>query len=185
MQQKKIYILLTDTGTILTKTIQRYTKAPYNHSSLALDEELIQLYSFGRKNPNNPFNGGFVQENILQGTYKFSPKTTCALYEISVTERQYAKVKRLIELFKRNDRKMAYNLFGLFGVAFKEPFEPLGSYFCSQFVAEIVDRAGIKLWDKLPSLVEPNDFRKSDQVNLVYEGLLTDYPAVKKRKVVE
>ncbi|TFD94500.1 MULTISPECIES: hypothetical protein [Jeotgalibacillus] len=179
---KKIYILLSDTGTIFTKTIKKYTKAPYNHSSLSLDAELIQLYSFGRKNPNNPLNGGFVQEDVLYGTYKHFPKTTCAVYEIEVTDRQYSKVVRLIELFKRNDRKMIYNLLGVFGVAMKEPFEPIGMYFCSQFVADILHRADIRLWDKLPALVEPNDFRESDQTVLIYEGLLTEYPPVAERK---
>ncbi|PPA68463.1 hypothetical protein [Jeotgalibacillus proteolyticus] len=182
MQQRKIYILLTDTGSIFTKAIKRYTRAPYNHSSLALDEELIQLYSFGRKNPNNPLNGGFVHEDVLNGTYRNFPNTTCAVYEISVTDRQYHKINRLISVFKQNDRKMLYNLLGVFGVALKEPFEPIGSYFCSQFVADILHRSDIKLWNKLPALVEPNDFRESNQTTLIYEGPLSLYPPLQKRK---
>ncbi|MBM7579385.1 hypothetical protein [Jeotgalibacillus terrae] len=185
MDDKKIYILLTDTGTAFTKTIKRYTKAPYNHSSLSLDKELIQLYSFGRKNPNNPFNGGFVQEDVLKGTYKKFPHTTCAVYEMTITTRQYEKIKRMIRLFQKKDRNTIYNLLGVLGVAFKEPFEPHGSYFCSQFVAEILHRAGMRLWDKLPALVEPDDFRRSDQTTLIYEGLLTDYEPVLIRRKAE
>lgn len=182
MSERSLYILVTDTGTVFTKTIKTYTKAPYNHSSLALDPELVQLYSFGRKNPNNPFKAGFVQEDVIKGTYEKYPKTTCALYAIPVTERQYEKVIRMLELFKKNDQKTIYNLLGVFGVAVKAPFEPQGSYFCSQFVAEILHRAGVRLWTKLPSLIEPNDFRQAQEAVLIYEGLLNEYEPVVKRK---
>ena len=46
---KKVYILLTDTGTLFTKSIKTYTKAPYNHASISFDVGLEELYSFGRK----------------------------------------------------------------------------------------------------------------------------------------
>ncbi|MFC4355522.1 hypothetical protein ACFO0S_10710 [Chryseomicrobium palamuruense] len=178
MNERFVYILLTDTGTVFTKTIKTYTKAPYNHSSLALDSDLIQLYSFGRKKPNNPFKAGFVQEDVVNGTYKKYPQTTCALYEVPVSERQYQKICRMLELFKKNNQKTIYNLMGVFGVAVKAPFEPQGSYFCSQFVAEILHKAGVNLWTKLPALIEPNDFREAQVTKLVYEGLLNEYPPV-------
>lgn len=182
MNERFVYILLTDTGTVFTKTIKTYTKAPYNHSSLALDADLIQLYSFGRKKPNNPFKAGFVQEDVVAGTYKKYPQTTCAIYEVPITERQYEKICRLLELFKKNNHKTIYNLMGVFGVAVKAPFEPQGSYFCSQFVAEILHRAGVRLWDKLPALIEPNDFRTADGLSLIYEGVLQEYAPIEQRK---
>lgn len=86
----------------------------------------------------------------------------------------------MIALFQKNNKKTIYNLLGVFGVAVKAPFEPKGSYFCSQFVAEILHRAGIRFWPKLPSLVEPNDFRTILSSYLVYEGLLQEYVAQKK-----
>ncbi|MFA9558520.1 hypothetical protein ACERII_14530 [Evansella sp. AB-rgal1] len=180
---RKVYVLLTDTGTIFTKTIKQYTRAPYNHSSIALDSELLELYSFGRRNPKNPLYGGFVKEDVLQGTYKLYPQTTCAVYEINVSERQIAKMRRMINLFEKNKSRMLYNIFGVIGIALKEPLEPWGSYFCSQFVAELLERSGVKLWDKIPALVTPDDFRKSDKTKLIYEGLLLEYPAVRKRKI--
>ncbi|ADU31037.1 hypothetical protein [Evansella cellulosilytica] len=177
---KKVYILLTDTGTVFTKTIKQYTKAPYNHSSIAFDEHLLELYSFGRKNPRNPLYAGFIKEDILNGTYKLYPQTTCSVYEIIVTDRQIEKMKRMIGLFERKKDQMIYNIFGVIGVALREPLEPRGSYFCSQFVSELLERAGIKLWNKIPALVTPDDFRRSDKTKLVYEGLLLDYPPLKK-----
>lgn len=177
-----VYIMLSDTGTMFTKTIKQYTKAPYNHASISFDTELNELYSFGRKKPHNPIYGGFVREDVLNGTYKHFPKTTCAIYQLPVDERTIEKMRRIINRFEKNKEKYSYNLMGLFGIALKEPIEPGASYFCSQFVADILKRSGIKLWSKIPSLVEPEDFRKSDKLSLIYEGKLNEYPPVIKRK---
>ncbi|TWI54520.1 hypothetical protein [Halalkalibacter nanhaiisediminis] len=176
-----VYILLTDTGTLFTKSIKTYTRAPYNHVSLAFDKELNELYSFGRKNPRNPLNGGFVKEDILHGTYRRYPETTCAIYALEISNRERQKLERVIEVFKKNQRRFMYNLIGLVGVSLNEPVELTSSYFCSQFVSEVVHRAGIRLWDKLPALVTPDDFRKNDKLTIVYEGKLFDYEPVKQK----
>lgn len=70
---KNIYVLLTDTGTMFTKLIKRITAAPYNHASLALDENLNEVFSFGRKCANNPWVGGFVEEDVYEGTFRHFP----------------------------------------------------------------------------------------------------------------
>lgn len=181
-QKRHIYILLTDTGTLFTKSIKKYTKAPYNHASISFDLELNELYSFGRKNPNNPINGGFVKEDIFTGTYSKYPDTTCVIYEFEVTERDIVKMKRVLNVFIKNHKKYLYNLLGVLGVSINEPVEFSNSFFCSQFVAEILKRSGISLWDKLPALVTPDDFRKNDRLQLLYEGKLFDYEPIKQRK---
>jgi len=172
---RSIYILLTNTGTLFTKMIQGYTKAPYNHASISFDRELCELYSFGRKHPNNPLNGGFVKEDLKTGTFSKYPNTTCVIYELQVSEREIVKMKRVLHIFIRSHRKYLYNILGIIGIAMKEPVEFSNSYFCSQFVAEILERSGIKLWDKLPALVTPDDFRKSERLELIYEGKLSQY----------
>ncbi|WP_335871748.1 hypothetical protein [Bacillus sp. 2205SS5-2] len=179
---KKIYILLTDTGTFFTKSIKKYTKAPYNHASISFDSDLIELYSFGRKKPDNPLDGGFVKEDVFNGTYSLYPNTTCVIYELTVTERQVEKMKRILHLFIKNKRRWTYNLLGILGITLKEPVEISTSYFCSQFVAEILKRSGIQLWDKLPALVTPDDFREQKDLQLVYEGKLFDYEPIRLRR---
>ncbi len=178
---RSVYIMLTDTGTLFTKSIKKYTKAPYNHASIAFDSNLQELYSFGRKKPSNPINGGFVREDVFKGTYSKYPNTTCVIYKLEVSERDVEKMKRVLNVFKRNQSKFLYNLLGLVGVSLNEPVEFSNSYFCSQFVAEILHRSGIRLWDKLPALVTPDDFRDHPRFEQVYEGKLFDYEPVKKR----
>ena len=176
-----VYILLTDTGTLFTKSIKKYTRAPYNHASIAFNHELTEMYSFGRKNPSNPINGGFVKEDLFTGTYSKYPKTTCVIYRLEVSELEVEKMRRVLNVFIKNKKKFLYNLAGVLGVSLNEPIEFSNSYFCSQFVAEVLHRAGIKLWDKLPALVTPDDFRQQKKLELIYEGKLFDYPAIKKK----
>lgn len=173
--ESSIYIMLTNTGTLFTKMIQTYTRAPYNHASISFNKELSEMYSFGRKNPNNPLNGGFVKEDIQTGTFSKYPNTTCVIYELQATERQIEKMKRVLGVFIQKDKKYLYNLLGVIGIALKEPVEFSNSYFCSQFVAEILQRSGIRLWNKLPALVTPDDFRQCERLKLVYEGKLSEY----------
>ena len=73
---KKVYIVLTYTGTIISKIIKSYTKDEFSHVSIALDIELKHMYSFGRLNPYTPLWAGFVQEYIHKGTFKRFYKTT-------------------------------------------------------------------------------------------------------------
>jgi len=172
---RSVYILLTNTGTFFTKIIQGYTKAPYNHASISFNRELSELYSFGRKHPNNPLNGGFVKEDIQTGTFSKYPNTTCVIYELQVSDREVEKMKRVLQIFIRSQRKYLYNILGVIGIALQEPVEFSNSYFCSQFVAEVLERSGIKLWNKLPALVTPDDFRQSERLNLIYVGKLSEY----------
>lgn len=175
VEDQSVFILLTNTGTLFTKVIQGYTRAPYNHASISFNRELSELYSFGRKNPNNPLNGGFVKEDLKTGTFSKYPNTTCVIYELQVSERDIAKMKRVLQAFIRKDKKYFYNILGVLGIALKEPIEFSNSYFCSQFVAEILHRSGVRLWDKLPALVTPDDFRQSERLQLIYEGKLSEY----------
>ena len=43
---KKIYIVLTHTGTNLSKIIKSWTKDEFSHVSIALDEDLKEIANF-------------------------------------------------------------------------------------------------------------------------------------------
>lgn len=175
MSKHKIYILLTDTGTILNRTIKLYTKAPYNHVSLSFDPELRNMYSFGRKSPRNPLNGGFVKEDVVNGMYKYFPFTNCCLYELEVTKSQLKKLKKEVSAFEKNCDLYSYNITGFVNVVLNKPAEKEYSYFCSQFVSELFKRSGIKLFKKDSSLITPEDFRRCNELKKIYEGSLYYY----------
>ena len=45
---KKVYIVLTNTGTFLSRIVNVYTRKEFSHVSISLDENLNYMYSFGR-----------------------------------------------------------------------------------------------------------------------------------------
>ena len=75
-----VYVVVTQTGTVLSRILKAITHANYNHVSLSVDPTLRTMYSFGRKNAYNPFFGGFVMESPHFGTFKrFSETDAVAL----------------------------------------------------------------------------------------------------------
>ncbi|WP_205758472.1 hypothetical protein [Lysinibacillus sp. SGAir0095] len=175
-EKKRVYILLTDTGTVLTKIIKWYTNAPYNHVSIVFDDKLDEIYSFGRKNPRNPLIAGFIREDVYFGTYRYFDDTRCLFLKIEVSKSEYNAIRNMIQCFNSNKDRYAYNLLGLVGVAIRIPINQKNKYFCSQFVAEVFKRSGLNLWDLPSALISPNDFLMHPRFELVYEGRLYNYP---------
>ncbi len=177
---KRIYIILTYTGTMLSRAIKYYTRDEFSHVSIALDRDLNHMYSFGRLNPYNPFYGGFVHEKINKGTYKRFSKTKCRVYSFEISDEQYQKLEFNIDNIKKLRRYYKFNLLGLFAVAFKRRIGAENSFYCAEFVKYVIENAGIKT--NLPTIVKPEDFKKIENLSVEYEGLLRDY---KSKKLVE
>ncbi|GAA0494232.1 hypothetical protein GCM10008986_20960 [Salinibacillus aidingensis] len=171
----KVYIVLTKTGTIFSQTIRLYTKEPYNHVSLSLDKELTELYSFGRKKAYNPLRAGFVKENVKHGIYARFPDTTCEIFELEVSDRQKEKMRKVIRHFQLNQHNYRYNLLGIATIPFGKSLERKYAYFCSQFVATVLNMAGIRLWEKPLGLITPGEYRTARLLKKVYEGPLSIY----------
>lgn len=180
---KKLYVLLTDTGTLLGRTIKWFTNAPNNHVSLVLDEYLDEMYSFGRIYARNPLIAGFIREDVYVGTYRYFAHTRCQLLSMEVSLEEYSCIKHLIKQFNENRNRYSYNLLGLVGVAMNHPIDQKNKYFCSQFVAEVLGKSGLELWELPPALITPSDFSMNPRFKLVYEGRLYDYPLLDHTKL--
>ncbi len=174
---KEIYIVLTHTGTLLSRIIKDFTKDEFSHVSIALDRELKQMYSFGRLHPYNPFWGGFVHEYIDKGTFKRFKKTKAKVYYLRVTEEQYQKIKENIEKISSEKEKYKFNLFGLFAAGFHKKIGKEYSFYCAEFVKYIIEKANIHL--NLPEVVKPEDFKQIEELHEVYAGLLRKYKSPK------
>ncbi|MBO5375363.1 MAG: hypothetical protein J6A52_00760 [Bacilli bacterium] len=173
---KKIYIVLTYTGTVLSKIIKCYTKAEFSHVSLAPDENLDEMYSFGRLNPYNPFIGGFVKEGINIGTFGRFKKTTSAIYSFDLTIEQYEKIKEIINDMKKNKKIYRFNIIGLFATVFNIKIKRNNYFYCAEFVKYLIEMAQLDL--NLPDIIRPNDFKSVDNLELRYRGLLKNYRLV-------
>lgn len=172
MKEKKIFLLLTDTGTMLTRLIKAYTKMPYNHASIGFCSELGEVYSFGRKTVHNPFIGGFVKEDIHSILFQ---QADCALYSLTVTDYQIEKMRNYIQVMEKQKETYSYNFIGLFGVILKKPIKRTRAFFCSQFIATVLKESKIMDSEKDFSLIKPSDLPHLADFQLVFEGRLKDY----------
>lgn len=170
---KKIYIVLTYTGTVLSKIIKMYTGAEYCHVSLSLDKKLRKMYSFGRLRPYNPFIGGFVHEGIDRGTFKRFKNTKAEIYSIDVTNKQYNIIKKHIKKMENNKEEYKFNRLGLFLTAVNYKYTKEKAFYCSEFVKYLIEEADIDL--NLPDIVKPIDFKNIVDLEFLYKGILKNY----------
>ena len=79
---KTIYILLTRSGTLLSKLVYAATGASYTHASMSFDAELSCLYSSTRKNGYTMFPAGPSKEYLNRGVFRLRDNAPCALYAL-------------------------------------------------------------------------------------------------------
>lgn len=173
---RDIYIVLTHTGTILSRLIKIYTKDEFSHISLALDEDLDAMYSFGRKTPYNPLNAGFVCEHINKGIFKRFNNTTAKVFSLQVTEEQYEKVQEIIYKMKDIGDEYKFNMIGLVAVGLHIKIKRKKAFYCAEFIKYIIENS--KIAGNLPVLIKPEDFKQLCGLNEIYHGRLNDYSAL-------
>lgn len=170
---KKVYIILTHTGTILSRIIKSYTGNEFSHASISLDIGLKRMYSFGRINPYNPFWGGFIHEKTDKGTFKRFKNTITTIYSLEIDDMQYDLIEKMIKHIEQSPNKYKFNVVGLFAVGFNKRIHKEDYFYCAEFVKYMLEIAGVKTG--LPEIVKPEDFKYLPKTEKIYHGLLKEY----------
>lgn len=181
-ERKKIYIVLSYTGTALSKLIKLYTGAEFSHVSISLDEKLKQMYSFGRLRAYNPFIGGMVHESLEKGTFKRFNKTYAAIYSVEVTKNQYENIEKKILYMYKNKSLYKFNILGLFANGLNISIKRKNYFYCAEFIKDVTEEADLDL--NLPKLVRPVDLKKSKKLHLEYKGILNQYGSDKNKCII-
>lgn len=179
---KTIYILLTRSGTLLSKLVYAVTGASYTHASMAFDEELDCLYSSTRKNGYTMFPAGPSKEYLNKGVFRLRGDDPCALYALEVTDEAYVRARRRAEHMMARGELYRFNTLGLILCALHIRWQRRRHYFCSQFVSEVLEKSGAMELPKDSTLMHPNDYAQLPQLKCLYEGCLADLP---QRKAME
>jgi len=169
---KEIKIVLTQTNTVISKTLKYLSKKPYNHISISFEDDCSTMFSFGRKITWFPLVGGFVKENIESGVFKMHPETKCKIYKFEVTYEDYDIISMRLNDFLAKPGKYRYSFLNVFLIRLNIPYQREHYYVCSSFVSYLLK--GIIPLQKEISLVIPDDY---NNLNLkpVYEGRLFEY----------
>ena len=173
---KTIYILLTRSGTLLSKLVYAVTGASYTHASMAFDEELDCLYSSTRKNGYTMFPAGPSKEYLNKGVFRLRGDAPCALYALEVTDEAYVRARRRAEHMMARGELYRFNTLGLILCALHIRWQRRRHYFCSQFVSEVLQKSGALDLPKPSTLMHPSDYAELPQLRCLYRGTLADLP---------
>jgi len=177
--QKHVYIVISQTGTLLSRLLKLVTKAEYNHASISLVPDLGTMYSFGRKNPYNPFWAGFVTESARFGTFKRFSKTRIVVLDIPVSEEQYLSIQRRIQTMLTLKEHYHYNYLGLWLAGLRIRYRHKRCFYCSEFVKDLLEKQDIHGAKQLDAIVQPIHFLSLPTAKQVYTGLLQEYRFVR------
>lgn len=170
---KNIYIVMTQTGTLLSRLIKGYTGCEYAHVSISLDKNLDEMYSFGRLNPYNPFWGGFIHERVNSGTFKRFKNTIAGIVELEITDEQYNNLRNIIKKMEERINPYRFNILGLILVGFNIKYEMEDHFYCAEFLKYLFEECNIE--NNLPRLVAPDDFKNIKGIKYIYKGKLSEY----------
>lgn len=169
MDKKHIYVVLTRTNTMVSRLIRLFMKDEYTHASIALDRDLRNMYSFGRKYTYNPFLGAFRREYIDKGVYRLQRTVPCIVLEVEVTEQQYQKAQSILSRFISNSHLYKYNYKGLIYNLFNAETCNDNHFVCSEFVYYVLNQSGIVDFNIPRNLVRPQSLLNIKS-NIVFKG---------------
>ncbi len=175
---KHIYIVVSATDSIVAKIIRAVTGDRYSHASISLEDNLNEMYSFGRVHPNNPFYGGFVKESIAYGTMKRFKKSEAVVIRLTVSKDKYAEINEYIKNMYINRKKYHYNYLGLFLAKLGIHRRRANAYYCSEFVKELLDKFDIVKEGEFGDVVRPVELLRLKKGEIVYRGRLCDFVPV-------
>ena len=111
MEERRIYILLTRSGTWFSHLIYFATRDSYTHASIGLDGPSGPFYSFARKYRHFALPAGLVEEQVT--AYRFA--VPCCLYELTVSEETYVRLRRQLRSMYAQREEYHYSVLGAFG----------------------------------------------------------------------
>lgn len=172
---KEIYIMLSQLGTLVSKSIRLYTKAKYNHASISIDPQIREFYSFARRVRYFPLIAGFIREVLNEGMFKHYPGTECIIYSLPVEDELFDKTAALLDRYRMDAMNYKYNFLGFFGIALNKAFAVEHRHTCAEFVASILHESGIYSFPKPLPLVRPDDIPRVPGLRTLFEGKMTDF----------
>lgn len=170
---KKIYLILTHSGSVPSRIIKIFTRYGYSHVALALDENLDKMYTFGRKKLNNAFNGGFIIETIESEFYHKFKNTHCLVYSLEISDRNYLRLQAAVEQFVLNSERYHYDIIGLIFKSINIKISRKNYFVCTDFISYLLKTSDVHTFNK--KVIKPRDFMAIPHKELIYSGLLSEY----------
>ena len=167
-----VYILLTRSGTWFSRLIHLATRASYTHASIGLDGPAGPFYSFGRLSPRHTLPAGLVQERLESTWQTASRPVPCCLYELEVEQETFRDLRETLRGMYERRGDYRYSVLGVLSCSLELPLARHYHFFCSQFVAALLQDCGAVPIPKTPALMRPMDLCALSGLRPVHRGSL-------------
>lgn len=141
-EQKYICVLFSATPYRMGRMIRFVTKEPYNHVSIALEEDLSKLYAFARRYYRTPFYGGFVTEY----PYRYHHKGATAhvrICRIPVTREQLDALRLRMQAMDVHSHRYLYNHLSALTAPIHRKIAVRDAYTCAEFAVSVLSGLGL------------------------------------------
>lgn len=176
VEEKTVYILLTRSGTYFSRLIHLATAEDYTHASIGLDGPYGRFYSFARRYERFALPAGLVEEQVERGLMGKMQDSPCCLYAITVPVNVYNRLRQRLDTMMKQRELYHYNLLGVILCLFHLHLVRRRHYFCSQFVAELLQSCGAMEMSAAPEFIRPADFCRMKGLQTVHRGTLGKMP---------
>jgi hypothetical protein len=172
-----IYIVISQTPTKFGQVIRKFAHIQYNHASIAFEEDLKHLYSFGRRQHKNPLDAGLVREYPERFTLRQHSRVNVRIFRIPVTKEQYTLGKSRILEIKHDREGYLFNLFSILCYPIlRQGFPTYKAFTCAEFTAHMIRYIGIDIGpDKQDFELTPEEIGNRIGKWQIFEGNLLDY----------
>lgn len=180
-----VFIILTSGNTALAPMIRKATKSSFSHASIAFDISLRPIYSFGPNKRTPKLTAGFIKTFPEADIWLADKKSVpYSIYVTYVSSYDMEKMKKRLEYFVNNADTMKYSFVGLVRVFLNMKSPHKNHWFCSAFVAEILN-AGKPL-PKDSTLYKPDELKNLPDVEFLCSGKnIVEYDEAAARKALE
>lgn len=145
---REITILLTKYSDWISSLLYHFCGKGYTHASIGMEQNPETYYSFNYK--------GFAVETKEKHKRRGVRHSRC--YRIQVSEEAYQRMQEQIKMFLKEKERFRYTRLGLLCCTLQIPMKWKDHYFCSQFVAELLEQSGAVALSKSSTLFLPNHF---------------------------
>lgn len=148
---KKVSVLLTKYSDKISTLLYVLGGRGYTHASIALEDAEETYYSFNYR--------GFCEETLKKHRSRGVCKSV--QYELAVSDEAYRAMQERLGVFLSHRQRYAYTRLGLCFCLLKIPFVWKNHYFCSQFVAELLQDSGGVSLERRSMMMLPNHLQQA------------------------
>ncbi len=145
---KEVNILLTKYSDWISNLVYVFGGRGYTHASLSLEEDAETFYSFNYR--------GFAVETMNVHRKRGVSKSKCIRCEIS--DQSYENIRQMIDEIEKQKNTYKYTRMGVLCCILHIPFHANRRFFCSQFVAELLENSGAMEFTRETNYILPNHF---------------------------